>query len=148
MPELNVAGQLAVRQVLTAARHFDGRALGRWRTVVRFSEIRFQGNSYELALVMADRLARGREFVPRGRLVATGCSTAWHAGTVDPVRELAAKLALIAAQARTGDRILLPAGNIAGDNDEADQDAAVAHAMAAIREQGASVARIVQIGMI
>ncbi|MTW06222.1 hypothetical protein GM668_29520 [Duganella ginsengisoli] len=141
-PGLNVAAQLAVRQVLAAARHFDGRALGRWRTVVRFSETRFQGNSYELALVMADRLARGREFVPRGRLIATGCSAAWHTGRVDPVQELAAKLALIARQGRTGDRILLPEGNIAVN------DADITSVAAAIREQGATVARIARIGMI
>lgn len=144
VPELNAAGQLAVRQVLAAARHFDGRALGRWRTVVRFSEPRFQGNSYELALVMADRLARGREFVPRGRLIATGASAAWHAGTVDSVREAAAKLALIVQQAGPGDRILLPEGNISTDI----ADTVWAEAVAAIRDRGATVARIARIGMI
>lgn len=143
-PELNAAGQLAVRQALAAARHFDGRALGRWRTVVRFSEPRFQGNSYELALVMADRLARGREFVPRGRLIATGCSSAWHAGRVDAVQELGAKLALIALQAGPGDRILLPEGNISGDI----ADTVMAEAVGAIRARGASMARIARIGMI
>lgn len=145
-PQLNAAGQLAVRQVLAGARHFDGRALGRWRTVVRFSETRFHGNSYELALVMADRLARGREFVPRGKLMATGCSSAWHAGRVDPVQELAAKLALIAREAGPGDRILLPEGNIAGNGDDSHNDMTLD--IAAIREQGATVARIAQIGMI
>lgn len=143
-PELNAVGQLAIRQVLAAARHFDGRALGRWRTVVRFSETRFHGNSYELALVMADRLARGREFVPRGRLIATGCSGAWHAGRVDPVQELPAKLTLIVRQAGAGDRILLPEGNIPGEN----ADTVQAEAMAAIRAQGATMARIARIGMI
>ncbi|WP_371867929.1 hypothetical protein [Pseudoduganella rivuli] len=143
-PELNAVGQLAIRQVLAAARHFDGRALGRWRTVVRFSETRFHGNSYELALVMADRLARGREFVPRGRLIATGCSGAWHTGRVDPVQELPAKLALIVRQAGAGDRILLPEGNIPGEI----ADTVLAGTMAAIRAQGATMARIARIGMI
>lgn len=68
-PGLDLTAQLAVRQVLAAARHFDGKALGRWKTVVRFAQARFQGNSYQLALVMADRLARGREFLPRGRQI-------------------------------------------------------------------------------
>ncbi|MBY0243256.1 MAG: hypothetical protein K2X55_28520 [Burkholderiaceae bacterium] len=144
VPELNAAGQLAVRQALAAARHFDGRALGRWRTVVRFSETRFQGNSYELALVMADRLARGREFVPRGRLIATGCSGAWHAGRVDAVRELEAKLALIAVQAAPGDRILVPESNLFG----AIADTVLADVRAAIQARGASMARIARIGMI
>jgi hypothetical protein len=107
--------------------------------VVRFSENRFQGNSYELALVMADRLARGREFVPRGRLIATGCSAAWHTGRVDAVQGIAAKLDLITAQAGPGDRILLPEGNI----EECDAAPATA-----IRSRGASLARIARIGMI
>lgn len=144
VPELDVAGQFAVRQTLAAARHFDGRALGRWRTVVRFSEPRFQGNSYELALVMADRLARGREFVPRGRLIATGCSGAWHAGRVDAVRELEAKLALIALQAAPGDRILVPESNLSG----AIADTVLADVRQAIEARGASLARIARIGMI
>lgn len=107
-PELDLTGQLAVRQALAGARHFDGRGLGRWRTVVRFGQPRFQGNSFELALVMADRLARGREFVPRGRIIASGSSQAWHAGRVDAVEGCAPKCALIARQAVAGDRILLP----------------------------------------
>ncbi len=107
-PELDLTGQLAVRQALAGARHFDGRGLGRWRTVVRFGQPRFQGNSFELALVMADRLARGREFVPRGRIIASGTSQAWHAGRVDTVEGCAPKCALIAQQAVAGDRILLP----------------------------------------
>ena len=108
VPGLDMAAQLAVRQALAGARHFDGRGLGRWRTVVRFGQPRFQGSSYELALVMADRLARGREFVPLGRLVASGCSAAWHAGRVDPVDGRAPKTALILSQAGVGDRVLLP----------------------------------------
>lgn len=108
VPELDAAGQRAVRQVLAGSRHFDGRGLGRWRTVVRFAEPRFQGNSYELALVMADRLARGRDFVPRGRIIASGCSNAWHAGRIESVEGCAPKCELIARQAQAGDRILLP----------------------------------------
>jgi hypothetical protein len=107
-PDLDAAGQLAVRQALVGARHFDSRALGRWRTVVRFGQPRFQGNSFELALVMADRMARGREFLPRGRVIATGASSAWHAGQVQSVEGCAVKCALIAREALSGDRILLP----------------------------------------
>lgn len=109
VPGVDAVLQAAVRAALAGARHFDGRGLGRWRTVVRFSQARFQGDSYGLALVMADRLARGRDFVPRGRLIATGTSDAWHAGTVAGVEGLAAKTALILAQAAAGDRVLLPA---------------------------------------
>ena len=138
-PGLELAMQLAVRQALAGARHFDGRALGRWRTVVRFGQPRFQGASFELALVMADRIARGREFVPRGRLIASGSSQAWHAGRVDAVEGCAPKCALIAQQAMAGDRILLPRAW------EAELESGFA---AGLREKGASMACIDRIGII
>lgn len=131
--------QLAVRQALAGARHFDGRGLGRWRTVVRFGQPRFQGNSFELALVMADRIARGREFVPRGRLIASGSSGAWHAGRVETVEGCEPKCALIAQQAVAGDRVLLPKAWEAG----------LGPAFAAgLRAKGASMACIDRIGII
>jgi hypothetical protein len=138
-PDQDAARQLAVRQVLCGARHYDGRALGRWRSAVRFSADGFAGRSWELALVMADRLARGREFVPRGRLIASGCSDAWHAGRVDTVEGMAPKCALLLREAGPGDRILLP---------RAWQDALPAGFAEAVRAQGASVACVEQIGII
>jgi hypothetical protein len=108
VPGQDASRQLAVRQALQGARHFDGRGLGRWRTTVRFGQPHFQGRSWELALVLADRVARGREFLPRGRLIASGCSDAWHAGRVDTVEALAPKCALLLREAQAGDRILLP----------------------------------------
>lgn len=138
-PGLDLAAQQEVRHTLAAARHFDGRGLNRWRTVVRFGQPRFQGGSYQLALVMADRLARGREFVPRGRLIATGCSSAWHAGRVDTVDGREAKLALVFDQVSNGDRVLLP---------REWQDALPAGFAAGLRQKGASLACIDKIGMI
>jgi hypothetical protein len=138
-PGLDLSGQLAVRQALAGARHFDGRGLGRWRSVVRFGQPRFQGASYELALVIADRLARGRECVPRGRIIATGCSSAWHAGWVDTVEGCGPKLALIMKQVVAGDRVLLP-----GDWQAQLPDGFAA----ALRSRGASYACIERIGMI
>jgi len=138
-PGLDLTAQLAVRQVLAAARHFDGKALGRWKTVVRFAQPRFQGNSYQLALVMADRLARGREFVPRGRLIATGSSTAWHAGRVEAVEGRQPKTELILKQAGPGDRVLLPG---------AWQDELGADYKPALRAKGASLACVERIGLI
>ena len=139
VPGLGLTAQLAVRQALAGARHFDGRGLGRWRTVVRFGQPRFQGTSYELALVMADRLARGREFVPRGRIIASGCSGAWHAGRVDTVEGREAKLELILKQAVQGDRVLLPK--------DWQNDIAPAYTVA-LRARGASLACIERIGII
>jgi hypothetical protein len=140
VPGLDLTQQLAVRRALAGARHFDPRALGRWRSVVRFGQPRFHGTSFELALVMADRLARGREFLARGRIIATGCSTAWHAGRVDPVDGCAPKCALIARHAVAGDRILLPAAWESED--------ALAALVKAAAENGASVACIERIGII
>ncbi|KFI05849.1 hypothetical protein [Massilia sp. BSC265] len=107
-PGVDAALQARVRAVLAGARHFDGRGMGQWRTTVRFAEERFQGGSFELALVMADRMARGREFLARGRVLATGQSSAWHAGRVDTVAGVEPKCALLAREAAPGDRILVP----------------------------------------
>ncbi|KQQ89275.1 hypothetical protein [Massilia sp. Leaf139] len=107
-PGIDGVRQQSLRQVLLGARHFDGEPPGRWRTTVRFGHEGLHGNSYELALVLADRLARGREFVPRGRIIASGASSAWHAGQVDAVEGLAPKCALIEREAQPGDRVLLP----------------------------------------
>ncbi|MDB5950513.1 MAG: hypothetical protein JWR65_2368 [Massilia sp.] len=142
VPGLDLTLQLAVRRVLGGARHFDPRGLGRWRSVVRFGQARFHGNSFELALVMADRLARGREFLPRGRIIATGCSNAWHAGRVDPVDGCEPKCVLMSSQAVAGDRILLPAAW------ERENQASLAALVRAVAEKGASVACIERIGII
>jgi hypothetical protein len=138
-PGQDAARQLAVRQALCGARHFDGRALGRWRTVVRFGPDAIVGRSWELALVMADRLARGRDFVPRGRLIASGCSDAWHAGRVDPVDGINPKCALLLREAGAGDRILLP---------RAWQEQLPDGFAEQLRAQGAGVACVERIGII
>jgi hypothetical protein len=139
VPGLDLTQQLAVRQALAGSRQFDSRGAGRWRSVVRFGQARFQGNSFELALVLADRMARGREFLARGRVIASGCSSAWSAGRVDAVEGRAPKCALILGQAVAGDRVLLPRAWEA----ELAPDFA-----AALRRKGASVACIDRIGII
>lgn len=106
---LSLVQQQAVQQVLAAARQFEPKSTRQWRTVVRFGEAEFYGESYQLALVLADRIARGREFAPRGRLIASGRSSAWHTGQVQRVGACEAKCALIMQQAAHGDRVLLPA---------------------------------------
>ena len=138
VPGLDVTRQLSVRQALLGSRDFDRCAPGRWRTTVRFAQPRFQGNSYELALVMADRLARGREYVARGRMIATGASSAWHAGQVDTVEGMAPKCALIASAATAGDRILLP---------QAWQALLPAGFVEQVQANGATVACVGQVGM-
>src|SRR5450830_1477001 len=139
VPGLDMLGQAAVRQALAASRLFDARGTGRWRSVVRFGAARFQGSSAELALVMADRIARGREFLPRGRIIATGASSDWQAGRVDAVDAREPKLALMLAQAVAGDRLLVPAAW------EAELPADFVEALAA---RGASIACVSRIGII
>jgi len=143
VPGQDAARQLAVRQALAGARHFDngqGRTGGvRWRTTVRFGQLHFQGRSFELALVLADRIARGREFLPRGRLIASGQSDAWHAGRVDTVEGIGPKCALLLREAAPGDRILLP---------QAWQDALPEGFAPGVRALGASLACVERIGII
>ena len=138
-PGLDGVRAQALRQVLAGARHFDGEQTARWRTTVRFGVDTFHGNSHELALVLADRLARGREFVPRGRVIASGCSHAWHAGLVEPVEGLAPKCALIERAAQAGDRVLLP---------RAWEPALPPGLRDALRARGASLACVERIGII
>lgn len=138
-PALDLAMQQSVRQVLAGARHFDGKGQGRWKTVVRFAHARLHGESWQFALVMADRLARGREFVPRGRVIASGASGAWHAGRIESVEGVQPKLELILGQAGKGDRILLPqawSGDIPSDY------------RAALKAKGASLACVERLGWI
>ena len=138
VPGGDVTRQLAVRQALLGARDVDKCVPGRWRTTVKFAGQRFQGRSFELALVMADRLARGREYVATGRILATGTSANWHTGQVDTVEGLAPKCALLLAEAAPGDRILLP---------QAWLGTLPTGFVDAVRAVGASVACVARIGM-
>ncbi len=139
VPGVDLAVQQAVQSTLAGARLADGRAIGRWRTVVRFGQPRFQGTSFELALVMADRMARGRDFLARGRVIASGCSAAWQSGRIDPVDGRPEKCALILAAAVAGDRVLLP---------KAWEGELSADFMAGLRAKGASLACVERIGLI
>jgi hypothetical protein len=139
VPDLDALRQGQVRAVLAGARHFDGRGQGQWKTTVRFGETGFSGDSYGLALVMADRIARGREFMARGRMIATGTSSAWHAGKVETVDALAPKCALILREAGPGDRILLP---------KVWEGALPQGMREALRARGASLACVERIGII
>ena len=139
VPDVDAVRQAQVAAVLAGSRHFDGRGQGQWRTTVRFGEPRFSGDSYQLALVMADRMARGREFLARGRVIATGSSSAWHAGRVEAVEALAPKCALIAREAGPGDRVLLPK----------EWETALPQGLReALRARGASLACVERIGII
>lgn len=103
------------KQVLCDARAGEPRGGAGWQTLVRFQRpsqgnfYQVDGGSWQLALVLADRIARGREVPPRSRLIATGASSQWMAGVIEHVDGIAEKCALIGNHLGFGDRILLPA---------------------------------------
>jgi len=114
-----------VPRVLRAWRENEGPAAGEsWKTVVQLpaSLPQAAGESYELALCMADRIARGREWAGPGRIFATGGVNAvrFSNGQVLPVSGTVAtpepqmpglanhKLDAFFGQARAGDTVLLP----------------------------------------
>ena len=88
--------------------------------------------------MLADRLARGRDYLARGRIIASGTSHAWHTGAVETVAGMAPKCALIASVAAPGDRILLP---------HAWQATLPDGFTDALRARGASLACVTHIGM-
>ena len=107
--------QTTVRLVLATTRRLDPHAK-LWETVVDLPATGFEGNSYQLALAMADRIARGREWAGPGRVLATGgvdTSDSHEEGTVldvlDELKEGAqGKWAALKAHLQPGDTVLLP----------------------------------------
>lgn len=101
------AGRRAVEDVLRLVRRHDPHA-ARWDTLVSLPVVPMQGQSFELALAVADRIARGRDFAGRGRVIATGALDR-DGGQVLPVDGLERKCALIERAALAWDTVLLPA---------------------------------------
>ncbi len=95
-------------EVITQSRGFDNFVQEDWRTVIRFSRSQFVDDSYQLALVMADRIARGFDVPAKGRLIATGCSACWREGRIDSVAGETQKCQLFLRDAVKYDRILVP----------------------------------------
>lgn len=127
-----------VGEVLEQSRLWDGETRHRWHTAVRFSRD-IDDNSWQLALVLADRIARGREIAPKGRLIATGMAahgdTDWQTGAIGAVGQVAQKLDLLLAESLgKGDRVLVPHAA----RDELDRSTAVAR----LRERGVTVAAV------
>lgn len=83
-----------------------------WHTVVSVPPDlkRVAGDSFQLALVMADRIARGREWPGHGRVLATGavCMDMGSRCKVLDVGDADSKLRAFWSQARAGDTVLLP----------------------------------------
>jgi len=102
-----------VRKVLETSQIWDGNTAHHWHITVRFSQLNIQDNSWQLALVLADRVARRREIAPKGRLIATGkaasSETDWSTGNIASVDYIERKLEIIKrAKVQEGDRLLLP----------------------------------------
>lgn len=110
-----------IEALLAAFRQRDNPRSLHWQTRITLPGDAFTGNSFELALLLADRIARGREFpMPHGsRLIATGslsrdetlaetmCSGSFGS-VILPTDTLTRKCALLEREARRGDRVLLP----------------------------------------
>lgn len=103
-----------IQRLLQASRAFDGDEPWSeyWSTTLSFTGSAFSSNSYELALVLADRMVRGRLPRPLGRMIASGAiSEAFECAevfTVENVEGEVAKWACLEKEAQPGDRILLP----------------------------------------
>lgn len=127
-----------IHQVLESSRLWDGDDARRWQTSVRFSRP-VNDNSWQLALVLADRIARGREIAPRGRLIATGKTahgeTDWKQGEIGGVGLVERKLELLLGEGLgRGDRVLIP-----GVPDGEDADTPL---LERLRERDVSVAAV------
>jgi hypothetical protein len=106
------------KEVITAIRGLESESSARWDTVVRLPSLAFSCGSFELALAVADRVARGREWPGPGRIIATGAiDTLDEPGAVCPVSNVLlggtpsvtqGKLALLQLAALPYDSILLP----------------------------------------
>lgn len=135
---VDAAQQHQAQTVLSAARSHENKPRMPWRTVLQFAPKSFVGNSWQLALVLADRISRGRAYAPRARLIATGASTRWHEGIVETVAGCEEKTRLLLAQLEPGDRIILPS---------AWQDTLPTHWAQHIVAKGASYVLIAQLGL-
>ena len=80
---------------------------------VRFIPQQFSGRSYGLALALADKLARYRRNQPLdGRIFASGIIIEDGSGRIGDVEAFDDKLAAITDDARSGDVVVMPKGNV------------------------------------
>lgn len=109
------SGRLEVESVLRSIRSAEPASAHAWETVVGFTGKPPSGDSYQLALAVADRMARGREWPGAGRVFATGSVNPdgsvgdvdgnFHA-TAGPMDNL--KLRALSQAVLPGDSLLLP----------------------------------------
>ena len=59
-------------KAVKAVRDREPPSRSRWQTVIHLPDVNADGHSFELAVVLADRMARGREWPGPGRVIATG----------------------------------------------------------------------------
>lgn len=136
-----------IENLLAAFRHRDNPRGQHYQTRITLPEEPFTGNSFELALLLADRIARGREFpMPHGsRLIATGSLSrdeplaeternGSFGSVLLPTDTLARKCALLERTTRRGDRVLLP-GNW-------QYEPALSSARNVLRKRGVSLATV------
>lgn len=136
-----------IESLLTTFRNRDNPRGQHYQTRISLPEEPFTGNSFELALLLADRIARGREFpMPHGsRLIATGslsrdetlaetARSGSFGSVLLPTDTLTRKCALLERETRRGDRILVP-GNW-------QSEPALVGTRTTLRNRGASLATV------
>lgn len=107
LPEMAGAQSERLIKLISNMWKLDAHGSNEWNTHLHF-ERGFEGDSCELAVVLADRIARGREFPAKGRLIATGSVDDLSRVTL-PTDSCERKCKLILKDAKEGDRVLLPA---------------------------------------
>lgn len=107
LPEMAGAQSERLIKLISNMRKLDAHGSNEWNSHLHF-ERGFEGDSCELAVVLADRIARGREFPAKGRLIATGSVDDLSRVTL-PTDSCERKCKLILKDAKEGDRVLLPA---------------------------------------
>jgi hypothetical protein len=112
LPGMPLAQRQSMERLLRGLRHKDRHGSGEWQTLLRLPKVAFVGDSWQLALALADRIARGREFAGTGMLMATGqigfTPNGEPSGQVLHVDGIPDKCAVMLAQVQAGARILLP----------------------------------------
>lgn len=98
----NVTTEHRAKQVIDAVRRLEPPSARLWQTVVELPQIAFDGGSFELATVVADRIARGREWPGSGRVIASGSIDVHDI----PGRVLEVENELAAGRGQAGDKAL------------------------------------------
>jgi hypothetical protein len=100
------------RVVIGASRYSERDERSALGVIVSVSRTAFSGDSYELALAIADKLARYASGPPENPVIATGRVPHDGCGAVDAINHLHSKLQLVLGTAQKGSYFLFPQVNL------------------------------------